>query len=1280
MPTVTKSTTIRSPLFIVTFLLLALAGCDQSSTHVVGTISEQGELRIDPTEVTLDNGESLDLGLQRYYPDGRTSPASGQVTWSSSSPAVATVSTTGRVTARLPGQVTIRAQTSRETASAVINILPTNGDLRLQVAEEIDIEVGANEKASVGAQVVDVSGKPIPGVHVDFRMGDAEEVLRQTTGGDGFTHFEFEVGTEAGELEIEVSSPGFSSDAAEVTEGAEISASQGGGALRRVIKVNVRPSTPSKVYVIPEKMSLEVDSWDAFVVKVVDNWGNPIDDLTFEWSLQRPEIAEIRSNGSVRGDASGSSGVFVVATDASGRSASGEAGLEVFPGEGSEAKSLSIQGGQGQTGVVGEQLASPLTVRALDSAGDGVPGITVSWSVVEGSGALTPSTSTTDSEGNASVEMTLGTSAGEVVVAAKAAGVPVRTFELRARAGVAATVTLEPGSLALEPGGTHRITARASDAHGNEISGRDFAWTSSDPEVAVVNSEGRVTARTFGVVTVAASIDGATGTSEVEVGGASEPTSLHIARSSLDLTALGEEAHLEVTARNADGAVVEVPSSLTWTSSDSSIASVNSTGRVVANAVGTAVVAVAAACCTGDSVMIRVTQEVASVEVSPSEGHLSIGDQLQFEARGYDSRGNPVGDLEVAWESLNSTIATVRADGVVTAEGGGQVQIRATSDSRSGSASITVESDDEGGSDGGDSDGGGDSDPTPENPATVDDLAVVSATENTMTLRFTEVSDGHGGAADYQIRYRASSTFGNWGTAGVVENGTCGVPVEGNSVGSPRECVVEGLTPGTNYTFRLVSRRTIQGGWVYGGLSNIVGGTTESASNGGGSDDDGDGGGGGSGEGESEPTSLHITTSGTQLTALGQSTQLNVTAEDEDGNTTDLPSSITWSSSDTNVATVNSSGRVIAQAVGTALISVAAACCTGDEVVIQVTQEVATVEVSPESASMAPGTTRQFDADVRDSNGYGISGANLSWSSTNSSVASVSSSGVVVANSAGSATIRATSSGWTGQASVSVSADDGSGSGDLLYPNEPSGWTIHREQEFRSLVDNTGATWGSRLISNGEFRLNIADPTNPAGTGVVAEVFFPEGMSDGTGPGRIATSMPRNEPEVFVGDYIKFSDNFSWHSLGIKILLFGLGDGGWITMGGGGHGFSEMRDTPAPNMSIGSRTGSAVSTGSDSLIRGEVFRFNVSDPPEYQRGEWMQREFHFRLNTPGTANGVVRMWIDGVLVTEYTDVDWGTNAPDWGEIQYGMTWGGGGSAVPHDQTIRIGHLRVSHPN
>ena len=74
------------------------------------------------------------------------------------------------------------------------------------------------------------------------------------------------------------------------------------------------------------------------------------------------------------------------------------------------AKNLVYVTGTPQTDTIGANLAA-YTVRVTDSLGNGVQGVTVTWSVTAGGGSITPS-SLTDASGFASATRVLGTSVG----------------------------------------------------------------------------------------------------------------------------------------------------------------------------------------------------------------------------------------------------------------------------------------------------------------------------------------------------------------------------------------------------------------------------------------------------------------------------------------------------------------------------------------------------------------------------------------------------------------------------------------------------------------------------------------------------------------------------------------------------------------------------------------------------------------------------------------------------------------------------------------------------
>jgi hypothetical protein len=69
--------------------------------------------------------------------------------------------------------------------------------------------------------------------------------------------------------------------------------------------------------------------------------------------------------------------------------------------------------GTDQQGTPGTALAQPLSVRVVDAAGNAAPGVAVTWSVLVGSGSISPASSTTNAQGIATSQFTLGPEEGQ---------------------------------------------------------------------------------------------------------------------------------------------------------------------------------------------------------------------------------------------------------------------------------------------------------------------------------------------------------------------------------------------------------------------------------------------------------------------------------------------------------------------------------------------------------------------------------------------------------------------------------------------------------------------------------------------------------------------------------------------------------------------------------------------------------------------------------------------------------------------------------------------------
>lgn len=128
---------------------------------------------------------------------------------------------------------------------------------------------------------------------------------------------------------------------------------------------------------------------------------------------------------------------------------------------------------------------------------------------------------------------------------------------------------------------------------------------------------------------------------------------------------------------------------------------------------------------------------------------------------------------------------------------------------------------------------------------------------------------------------------------------------------------------------------------------------------------------------------------------------------------------IKWSSSKPSVASVDSSGLVIAHKKGTATITAKAVGGKKATCKVTVTVPVTGVQLSVDALSMSVGKSKTITASVIPAN---ASNKGIVWSSSDTSVAKVSSAGKITARSSGSAVITATTKdgGFTARCTVTV--------------------------------------------------------------------------------------------------------------------------------------------------------------------------------------------------------------------------------------------------------------------
>jgi hypothetical protein len=124
------------------------------------------------------------------------------------------------------------------------------------------------------------------------------------------------------------------------------------------------------------------------------------------------------------------------------------AGCESSTGTRAAPATMSVVGGDLQTGLVGVQLGVPLSVVVSNSGGAPVTNVTVHFQVTEGAGSVSPATATTNENGVAQTTLTLGGQAGGVKVTATVEGTGLTTA-FSATAFVASADCSSPISLSV---------------------------------------------------------------------------------------------------------------------------------------------------------------------------------------------------------------------------------------------------------------------------------------------------------------------------------------------------------------------------------------------------------------------------------------------------------------------------------------------------------------------------------------------------------------------------------------------------------------------------------------------------------------------------------------------------------------------------------------------------------------------------------------------------------------------------------------------------------------
>jgi len=167
----------------------------------------------------------------------------------------------------------------------------------------------------------------------------------------------------------------------------------------------------------------------------------------------------------------------------------------------------------------------------------------------------------------------------------------------------------------------------------------------------------------------------------------------------------------------------------------------------------------------------------------------------------------------------------------------------------------------------------------------------------------------------------------------------------------------------------------------------------------------------------------HITvTPASRFMTVGDTPQqYTATAVTGNGASSDVSSTATWTSSNTSVATVSSTGLVTAVAAGTANIIANSGGAEGSSPLNVTASTLNSITISPANSTVVAGSTLQFNAtgNFKDPPTQDITSL-VTWTSSDTTIATISTSGLATGVKAGTVTITATATATAGPITVTT--------------------------------------------------------------------------------------------------------------------------------------------------------------------------------------------------------------------------------------------------------------------
>lgn len=606
----------------VTITAMAKDGSGVFAQCAVSIVQYVTQIDLDEAFLTLHTGETASLAAT-VLPDDATDK---EILWTSSDEGIATVDGDGKVMAVKVGNATITATAKDGNgayADCTVSVLQYVTEITLS-QNAASLNVGTAFRLTADILPIDASDKDI-------------------------------LWTSSNESIATVDAAGNVTAVKEGSATIMAAAKDGGGAyaqcavsvLRYVTEINLNKAS----------ITLHISETETLLAAILP------DDATSKallWTSSDEGIATVNASGEVTAHKAGTAIITAAAQDGSGISAACKVTVKQLVTQIAFNKTE-------ETVYTGQTLPLSFTVSPQDASDKRLA--------------------------FSSSDETVTTVSASGVVAGHKAGTATITAAAQDGSGISAAcvvtvrqhvtgIVLSKAQATLYTGETLSLSAAVSpdNAHDKRV-----VFSSSDASVAAVSAEGVVTARKAGTATLTASAQDGSGISAACVVTVRQRVTGMALNNTAKTLYAGETFSLLATVAPADASDKRI----TYSSTDESIAAVSAVGVITGRKAGTATITAAAQDGSGISAscVVTVVQHVTGIVLNMTKETLYIGQTLPLLATVSPDNAP---DKRVTFSSSDETIAAVNAAGVVTAYKTGTATITASAQDGSGKQAACV--------------------------------------------------------------------------------------------------------------------------------------------------------------------------------------------------------------------------------------------------------------------------------------------------------------------------------------------------------------------------------------------------------------------------------------------------------------------------------------------------------------------------------------------------------------------------------------------------------------